>query len=232
MLPMHASQPADRQITSMVWAAALLLTMVAMGANGGAQQPPDSPPVVHLPGSHPPASGEPESSQDVFVSGSNADLLAGVDPAARQSAAQFAELTGVRQTIGQKFSTSIRSGLEEMRRQFPNLDPRFTAEWEKRMRAQFNVNDYVAVFINVYASHFTADELDEMNQAMRARKNSKPVTISPQLAEKIRANAVEIQSELIGGFSQLGARKGGEIGIEIAREHPDWVKGMIPAGKK
>lgn len=232
MLRAHVFQSVERQIISFACAAALMLVAGAAAVHADAQQPPDSPPVVHLPGSHAPASGAPESSPDVYLPGSSGTLSGASDPAARREAAKLAELTGIRQKIGQNFATSMHNGAEEMRRHYPNIDARFVAEWEKRMRAQFNPSDYVAVFVNVYADHFTGDELEQMIQALRARQNSKSVVVSPQLAEKIRANAVAVQSELIGGFSEVGARKGGEIGIEIGKEHPEWVKGMEPAGKK
>jgi hypothetical protein len=32
-----------------------------------------------------------------------------------------------------------------------------------------------------------------------------------------------IQSEIIGGTTQLGAKLGGQIGEEIGREHPEWA---------
>lgn len=214
-------------------AAMLLLAFATAAFSAHAQQasdsPPDSPPVVHLPGSHAPTAGEAATSPDVYLSGSQAELSGSADPRAREEAAKFAELTGVRQKLEQKFPSTMQTALAEMRRRYPNLDPRMVAEWEKRMRVQFNPDDYIAVFINVYARHFTADELEEMIQAVRAQRNSKPVTLSPELGEKIRANAVQIQSEIIGGFTEVGASKGGRIGGQIGREHPDWVRNLNPA---
>jgi hypothetical protein len=222
MVRIKARQFREWQTVASLSAAALLLAVAVAGISVGAQQPPDSPPVVHLPGSQPPADSSPE----VYLSGSNGELSP--DPAARKDAAKLVELTGLRQKISQNFAASMHNGLDEMRRHYPNLDPRFVAEWEKRMRAQFNADDYVDVFTRVYAEHFTAGELEEMIDALRARQNSQPVTLSPQLAEKIRDSAVQIQSELIGGFTEVGARHGGEIGKEIGKEHPDWVRNMEP----
>lgn len=217
--------------------AALLLAFATAAFSVGAQQPPDnspdnppdSPPVVHLPGSHPQPSGDADSSPVVPFPGSGSVSSGAVDPIARENAAKFAEVTGLRRRLEENFPKTMQSALDEMRRRYPNLDPRFVAEWEKRMRVQFDPDDYVAVFIHVYAEHYTASELEEMIQAVRARQNSKPVTISPHLAEKIRASDIDVQSEVMGGFAEIGARKGGEIGREIGMEHPDWVKSLIPA---
>jgi hypothetical protein len=190
--------------------AAMLAVAVAAVCRVGAQQHPDSPPVVYLPGAAPPPP-------------------VAADSRAHEAAAKLAELTGMRQKLEQKFPSTMQDALADMRRHFPNLDPRFVAEWEKRMRAQFNPDDYIAVFIKVYEEHYTAAELEEMVEVVRARQKSEPVTVSPQLAEKIRANAVDVQSEIMGGFTEIGARQGGQIGAEIGREHPEWIRNANPA---
>lgn len=226
-----------------MWSVVLLLVFATAAFSAVAQSttdnppdsPQDSPPVVHLPGSHPPTSGEAVGPSDDYSYSSHAELSGKVDPRAREEAAKLAELTGIRQKLEEKFPTMMQGALDAMRRQYPNVDPRFAAEWEKRMRAQFNAGAFVAIFTRVYAEHFTADELEQMVQAVRARQSGKPVTLSPQLVEKIRANTVDIQSEMVGAFTEAGARKGGEIGEEIGKAHPDWMKNLnssAPATRK
>jgi hypothetical protein len=217
MLRVKAAPSLERKSIAIASAAAFLLAVAAAAFSAAAQEPPDSPPVVHLPGSSPPSSGAANST------------VRAEDPVAHEDAAKLAELTGVRNKLQQNFSASMHNALDEMRRQYPQIDPRFVAEWEKRMRARFNPDDYMAVVIRVYEEHYTAAELEEMIRAVRAKQSSRPVTPSPQLAAKIRANAIDVQSEIMGGFSEIGARKGGEIGREIGEEHPDWVKNLIPA---
>lgn len=214
MLRAKFAQPLQQESASIVWAVALVLAFGAPAFRAGAQQPPDSPPVVHMPGSRPPAAGVADATP---VEGTE-------DPRARADAAKLAELMGARQKLEQNLNTTMESAVDAMRRKYPGVDPRFIAEFKKRLRAQFNPDDFIAVFIRVYAQHFTAGELEEMIAAARARQKSEPVMLSPELREKIRANAIEIDSELMGGFTEAGARLGGKIGIEIAREHPDWVE--------
>ncbi|HEV2133701.1 MAG TPA: hypothetical protein VGR47_05510 [Terracidiphilus sp.] len=210
-------------ITPASLASVALLAFALAAFSAGAQEPPDSPPVVHLPGAAPPAPGAERPGGYV-----DAPILA-EDPIAHENAAKLAEVSRVRQTLEQNFPKSMQNGLDELKHHYPSLDPRFVAEWEKRMRAEFNPDDYIAVFIRVYEEHYTAKELEEMMQALRARQKSEPVRLSPQLAAKIRANALEVQSELVGGFAEVGARRGGEIGTEIGREHPEWVRNFDPA---
>jgi hypothetical protein len=38
-----------------------------------------------------------------------------------------------------------------------------------------------------------------------------------------------IQSEIMGGTTQLGAKLGAEIAMEIGKEHPEYVKNVAPA---
>jgi hypothetical protein len=217
-----------RSVALLLFVAAAAFSAVAQSTNDNPpDSPQDSPPVVHLPGSHPPSGGA-GSSSDVYLSGSSG-LSSNVDPRAREEAAKLAELMGIRQKLEEKFPTMMQGAVAAMRRNYPNVDPRFAAEWERRLRAQLNADDFVDIFVRVYAEHFTADELEEMIQAVRARQDSKPVTLSPQLVEKIRANAIDIQSEILGAFTEAGAREGGEIGKEIGQEHPDWVRKVDPA---
>lgn len=223
MLRIKATQFRRRKSTAILSAATLLLALATAASSANAQEPPDSPPVIHLPGSSPPPPGGKNPGADV-----DSPAFA-EDPIAHKNAEKLAELYGVRQTLEQNFPKSMQYGLEELRRRYPNLDSRFVAEWEKRMRAEFNPDDYIAVFVSSYEKHYTADELEEMIQALRARKNSQPVKLSPQLIAKMKVNAIDVQSEIMGGFTEIGARQGGEIGTEIGREHPDWVRNMNPA---
>jgi hypothetical protein len=42
---------------------------------------------------------------------------------------------------------------------------------------------------------------------------------------------VTIQSEIIGGTTQLGAKLGGDIGKEIEKEHPEYFKNVSKVGR-
>jgi hypothetical protein len=55
-------------------------------------------------------------------------------------------------------------------------------------------------------------------------KNSRPPTISDELKQKLAAQLTSIQSEILGGTTQLGAKLGGDIGNEIGKEHPEYFK--------
>ena len=64
----------------------------------------------------------------------------------------------------------------------------------------------------------------ELIKVQKEVNESKTPAISPRLQEKVSKVSTLAMSEIMGGFTQLGAQLGGEIGKEIATEHPDWVK--------
>ena len=118
---------------------------------------------------------------------------------------------------------TLEKGVQAMKTQFPDIRPEFTEEWRKRMKERMKPEDFVAVVVQVYEKHFTADELDQLASVVISRKDGKAAELPDALKEKFQKNAVAIQSEIVGGTTQLGARLGGEVGEEIGREHPEWA---------
>jgi len=90
------------------------------------------------------------------------------------------------------------------------------------MKARFNPDDYVTVAVHVYESHFTSNELQELIKVQNDVKASKPPSVSPELKQKLTDEGVTIQSEILGGCTQVGAKLGGEIAQQILEEHPEW----------
>jgi hypothetical protein len=146
------------------------------------------------------------------------------DPELRQNVIKLVDLTGARQRMAASLDQMTERGKEELRRSFPNDTPAFVDEWGKRMRARTSIDDYVAVFILVYEKHFTNAEILEFIQAQQDMKDKKPATISDQLRDKADSIASTVQSEILAGCSQVSAKLGGQISLELAKEHPDWIK--------
>lgn len=186
---------------------AILLGFAAGAGNAGAQQQAAQPQGSSAGVSQPSAAGA-------------------ADPDAHREASKLVAQMDAREKILASADKSIQNGAGEMVRQFPKADPRFVDEWKKRMRAEFNPDDYVNVIAGVYEKPLNASELDELIAAVRARKESKPAEIPAGLREKFAANAVDIQSEILGGCAEVGAKAGMRIAMEIGKEHPDWVKDM------
>jgi hypothetical protein len=118
---------------------------------------------------------------------------------------------------------NLDKGVAALKAQTPPLGPEFIEEWRKRMKERMKPDDFVAIVVQVYLKYFTADELDQLSDLVISRKEGKSAELSDALTEKFKKDAVAIQSEIIGGTTQLGARLGGEVGEEIQKEHPEWV---------
>jgi uncharacterized protein YktA (UPF0223 family) len=141
-----------------------------------------------------------------------------------ENAVKLIELMGIRQKLDANIDKMVQQGTEKLRQEFPNFPPAFSEEWGKRMKARLKVEDFVNIVVKVYEKHYTNDDLVELIKAQKEVNESKTPAISPRLQEKVSKVSTLAMSEIMGGFTQLGAQLGGEIGKEIATEHPDWVK--------
>jgi hypothetical protein len=151
---------------------------------------------------------------------------------AHKSAVELVEVTGMRQQLLDHKAESVKAGQDAIRQNSPAINPAFVDEWGKRMLAQYNVDAFLAVAVHVYEAHFTNDELRQLIQAQLDAKASKPVTLSPQLKQKLTENMSAIQSEIIGGCSQVGAKAGADIGQQLQKEHPEWFPEPASASPK
>jgi hypothetical protein len=140
-----------------------------------------------------------------------------------KNAVEFVELSGSRQRLIDSADGSVKQGQDAIRRHSPNVNPAYVEEWGKRMRARFNADDYVSVFVHVYENHFNQAELQELIQAQRDLNNHKTPNTSEALKAKLAKEGIGIQSEILGGCAQVGARNGGEVDMEILKEHPEWI---------
>ena len=151
-----------------------------------------------------------------------------VDKNLHEKAKELVDLMGVRQRMQDNLDKSLQEGKENVQRQHPGWDPAFSEEWLKRMRARTNIDDYVDVVIRVYEKHINTEEIEALIVAQRDLNESKAPSLAPALKGKLSAMAVTLQSEIMGGCTEVGAKLGGEIGKEISAEHPEWVKEPKP----
>lgn len=98
----------------------------------------------------------------------------------------------------------------------------FVVEWKKRMSQQLTPDRFIEVVVPIYEWHFTLAELEELTAIRVAAGQGKKQDPSQPLAQKMQQEAVDLQSEVIGATSQLGAKVGGEVGKAIEKEHPGW----------
>ena len=74
-------------------------------------------------------------------------------------------------------------------------------------------------------------EVEQLIAAQNQIRNSQRPTLPDELKQKLAAQMVTIQSEIIGGTTQLGAKLGGDIGKEIEKEHPEYFKNVSKVGR-
>jgi hypothetical protein len=157
------------------------------------------------------------------------DAPAVVSAAQHESTVKLVGLLGTRQTLEANMDKMLQLGKEKIQQQSPSANPAFVEEWGKRMKDRLKVDDLVNIVVSVYERNYTNDELVELIQVQREVNDAKTPNISPRLKEKMSAAQISVTSEIMGEFTQLGAKVGGEVGTEIGAEHPDWVKENGPA---
>lgn len=139
-------------------------------------------------------------------------------------AVKLVQLMGLRATLEANRGKMLQQEKEAMQVQAAKYNPAFVDEWVRRMGQRVNFDDFVAVDVQAYESNFTHEELLQLIRAQQNHNAGKPVALSQAMKEKLLASLPTVQSEIMGGYVQVGSKLGGEIGEEIAKEHPDWVK--------
>src|SRR5438067_8169793 len=132
-------------------------------------------------------------------------------------------LTGLREELLSNQHTMAEQGKREILRRFPKYNPAFAEEWARRMEDRISVDEYVNVVVAVYERNYTNEDILEMIRIQRDLRAAKTPVPSPRLQAKLSKLAVTVQSEIVGGFTELGAKRGGEIGQKVAKEHPGWL---------
>lgn len=153
-----------------------------------------------------------------------AESTAKVDPKLHADVLKLLELVGIRELLETNLKPMVDKGKQEMMTQCPKCSPEFGEEWAKRMLARLKVDDFMQVYIQAYEKHFTDAEIAEMISLQSTKKDMPPPSLSPQLKEKFNAVMPTLLSEIMGGCTQVGAKLGGEIGMEIGKEHPEFLE--------
>jgi len=103
----------------------------------------------------------------------------------------------------------------------PKATPEFFQEFVVRFRKRISVERLMDEAVRVYANHFSHEEITQILA----------FETSPA-GRKFRSKTLALQKDLVLGFQQLGASVGWDIGVEIEREHPEWVKAPPEPAKK
>ena len=166
-------------------------------------------------------------------------LASPVNPAERQklhdSAIKFLEAADARPRLEQTIGKLLDDGKQSMMKKNPGLDPAFGDEWMKRMRGRVSLDQIVEATAEVYEKYFTSEELDELTQRQMDLKKGRLTSLTPKLADKLKADSTSIQQDINMSTSLVGGRLGAEVGKEIEKDHPEWIHPLTdnaPGAKK
>jgi hypothetical protein len=134
------------------------------------------------------------------------------------------ELDGTRQRMQDAVTQIIPASKKVVAAACANCDPAFADEWAKRMIARTKIDDYVAVVASTYEKYLNNEDVLELIDVIGHAKETPPLSISPRLREKLTTLGPSLQSEIMGGTTQIGAKLGGEIELELRKEHPEYFK--------
>lgn len=141
------------------------------------------------------------------------------------------QLTGLRDELMRNRHAVAEQGKAEIRRSFPQYDPAFADEWARRMEKR-SVDAYLDVVVQVYEKTYTNDEILEMIAVQKDLSAAKEPVMSLGLRAKLARVAQTVEAEINDGFAELGSKQGQEVGLEVAKEHPEWVKGADDSAKR
>ena len=132
-------------------------------------------------------------------------------------------MTGLRDELLRNRHTVAEEGKQVILHSFPSYDPAFADEWARRMERS-SVDDYLSVVVAVYEKNYSNDDVLEMIQVQRDLSADRQPVLSLQLRSKLAKVAGDVESEIASGFKELGAKQGEQVGEEVAKEHPEWLR--------
>jgi len=136
---------------------------------------------------------------------------------------KFIEASGAREGLKQFIAQALSEGKARVIENC-NCDPAFAEEWAKRMAARTSIDDYLKAAIQVYERHFTDEEILQLTAIQNSARNGQAPVIPEALKKKMTDTFPTVQSEIMGATTQIGAKLGAEIGMEIQKEHPEYFK--------
>ena len=151
------------------------------------------------------------------------------DPQLYADVLALVQLEGSKQRIESNMHQMVDQGVSRMMKDTSQCNAAFAAEWGKRMLAKINADDFVNVEIAAYERHFSDADIRELiSRLKKQRENPASAVPSPGLKQKLEGVLPSVQSEILGGTTQVGAKLGGEIGQQIQKEHPEYCRGAAP----
>jgi Txe/YoeB family toxin of Txe-Axe toxin-antitoxin module len=150
----------------------------------------------------------------------------------RTDVLKILEMDGTRQSLRERLTAMIPAGKAKMKESCEKCAPEFSEEWARRMEARFNLDDVLEIYVRAYVKYLNKEDVQRMFTLLEAvKKDPQNVVVPPELKTKLASVLPSLQSEILGGTTQYGAKLGAEIGMEIEKEHPEYTKAMYQKDK-
>lgn len=145
-------------------------------------------------------------------------------PQPQANALKLVELTGDRERLEKALPKLLSDAKAKMLKAYPGVDPAFGDEWERRMTARMTPDPFLEVAARAYEKHFTNSDIRDLVAALNAKKQGNPAQASAELQQKMTAEMPAILGEIAGGDTEVAVRLGAQVGGEIGREHPEYLR--------
>ncbi|HTJ30574.1 MAG TPA: hypothetical protein VL346_08745 [Acidobacteriaceae bacterium] len=155
-----------------------------------------------------------------------------IDPKLHASVLKLVEVMGAHKSILAAQTAAMPKIRETLLKGPPMITEELADAWEKRMLSDSSIDTYVNVIVSVYEKYFTEAEIEELIQFQKDKLDQKTPVLSDALKAKLTKDGIAMQSEIIGGCTQVGARMGGETEQQLMKDHPEWVKSADASGEK
>lgn len=145
---------------------------------------------------------------------------------------KLVEMMGLHKSIAANQQAAIPMARETLMKGPPAVTAELADEWQKRMLSDASIDAYIKVIVTVYEKYFNEEETEELIKIQQEKLDGKTPVVSDSLKANLTKNSIVMQSEVMGGCTQVGARLGGEIEQQLIKEHPEWVKNADAGGEK
>lgn len=177
------------------------------------------------------AGGTFVSAQESSAVAPSQNSVSATDPQLHKNVLKLVDLMHARSNVQDGQLKAMPEARAKLMQSAPQITDQFADEWVKRMMTDASIDEYIVVIVGTYERHFNNEEIEELIQIQADVNDKKTPTISDTLKAKLAKDSVAIQSEIIGGCTQVGARLGGEIAQQIEKEHPEWLKKLDTSDK-
>jgi hypothetical protein len=147
-----------------------------------------------------------------------------VDPKLHADAVRLVELSGARERMQEGLDKILKDGAAQYAKMCTDCDPAVGDEWARRMKSKLKVDDFMAIVVHAYEKYLNDDDITQLIALMTDQKGSPAKQPLPELQKKLTSVSPSLQSEILGGGTQLGSKLGAETELEIRKDHPEYFK--------